>query len=432
MFIKKCYAPFLVTLMFMVASITTGAQTTNFYYGDPLPDAPELAAPGPFAVGVTTMELINEGQLNIQEISGGVAPTYDRNLTVEVWYPAKGSKEGNAVYEDVLGIPGNPNRPLVPFSFLGRAEREAKPDQSSGPYPLLIVSHGYLGSRVLMTYLTENLASKGYVVVAIDHPESTHRNPGKFTSTLYYRAFDDLFVLNEVASLGAPGSKSLLSGMVDSDNTALIGYSMGGYGVLNAAGAGYSDQLLQMFSQMTGGNKAISVRTSGFSDYRASIDQRIKAIVAFAPWGMQRGAWTKEALSGIRIPTFLIAGDQDDISGYEVGVKAIYDGITDAEKYLLVYQNARHNVAPNPPPSESLAPGLDINEYYHYAEPVWDQRRINNINQHFLTAFLGKILKGLDYDPYLKLPQESGEGEWKGFKPRTSLGLQLFSENTAE
>lgn len=432
MFIKKCYAPFLVTLIFMGASITAGAQTTSFFYGDPLPDAPELAASGPFAVGVTTMELINEAQLNIQEISAGVAPTYDRKLTVEVWYPAKGSKEGNAVYADVLGIPGNPNRPLVPFSFLGRAVREAEPDQSAGPYPLLIVSHGYLGSRVLMTYLTENLASKGYMVVAIDHPESTHRNPGKFTSTLYYRALDDLFVLNEIASLGAPGSKSLLSGMVDSDNTALIGYSMGGYGVLNAAGAGYSDQLLQMFSQMTGGNKSISIRTSGDSEYQASMDQRVKAIVAFAPWGMQRGAWTKEALSGIRVPTLLIAGDKDDISGYEDGVKAIYDGITDAEKYLLVYQNARHNVAPNPPPSESLAPGLDINEYYHYAEPVWDQRRINNINQHFLTAFLGKILKGLDYDPYLKLPQESREGEWKGFKPRTSLGLQLFSENTAE
>ena len=34
---------------------------------------------------------------------------------------------------------------------------------------------------------------------------------------------------------------------------------MGGYGVLNAAGAGYSQNLADMFSAMTGGNKAIEV-----------------------------------------------------------------------------------------------------------------------------------------------------------------------------
>ena len=31
-----------------------------------------------------------------------------------------------------------------------------------------------------MTYLTENLASKGYVVAAIDHMESTHLDAGGF------------------------------------------------------------------------------------------------------------------------------------------------------------------------------------------------------------------------------------------------------------
>jgi len=417
----------LFSLIFLLFVYETKAQAPTFIYGDALPDAPELAMRGDFSVGVRTMELVNKDQLDINNIEEGKAPLYDRKMLVEVWYPALPTgKDSLATYDDVLGIPGNPNRPVIPFNFPGRASRHAEPDLAQGPYPLLIVSHGYLGSRFLMSYLTENLASKGYVVVAIDHPESTHRNPGKFTSTLYYRALDDLFVLNQMAVLGKQGSESFLSGLVNADITALIGYSMGGYGVLNAVGAGYSPQMVHMFGQLSGGNTAIESRVRGNTAYQASMDERIKAIVAFAPWGMQRGAWDAEGLQGIKVPTFIVAGDKDDVSGYEDGVKAIYDGIENAEKFMLVYQHARHNVAPNPAPTESYAPGLDMNEYYHYAEPVWDQRRINNINQHFLTAFLGLTLKGLNYESFLDIPKDSMEESWKGFKPRTSVGLQLW------
>ena len=78
-------------------------------------------------------------------------------------------KPAMVTYESVLGRSNDPKRPLIPFTFMGRASRDAEPDASGGAYPLVIVSHGYLGSRLLLTYLTENLASKGYVVVAIDH-----------------------------------------------------------------------------------------------------------------------------------------------------------------------------------------------------------------------------------------------------------------------
>ena len=57
-----------------------------------------------------------------------------------------------------------------------------------------------------MSHLGENLASKGYVVVSIDHPDSTYDDQKAFGSTLYNRAFDQLFVLNEMARLGAAGS----------------------------------------------------------------------------------------------------------------------------------------------------------------------------------------------------------------------------------
>lgn len=416
--------------LFLFITTSTFAQSNNdsFVIGDALPDAPELAARGNYKVGVQTLELINKNQVDVLNSKGGVDPFYDRHLKIEVWYPAiiAADKKELETYNATLGLLKDSSRPLIPFSFTGRALRNAAPDLSSGKFPLIIVSHGYVGSKLLMTYLTENLASKGYVVVAINHTESTYSDRGGFQSTLLNRAKDILFVLNQIADMGKADSKSFLAGMPDADNTALIGYSMGGYGVLNAAGAGYSSKLTAAFSQITGGSKAIDVRTTDNAEFKASYDTRIKAVVAFAPWGMQRGVWDSAGLAGLKVPTLFMAGSLDDVSGYEDGIKAIYKGAVNANRYLLTYINARHNVAPNPPPAASLKSGVAFDEYYHYAEPTWNEYRINNINQHFVTAFTGIYLKQKDYGKYLDLPEQSNPKTWNGFKPRTSTGLELL------
>jgi hypothetical protein len=159
----------------------------------------------------------------------------------------------------------------------------------------------------------------------------------------------------------------------------------------------------------------------------ASQDARIKAVVAFAPWGMQRGVWDAEGLKGLKVPTFFVAGNQDDISGYEDGIKAIYKGTINSDRYLLTYMNARHNVAPNPPPAEAYLPE-HARDYFHYSEPAWNEKRINNINQHFITAFLGIQLKQKDFGKYLSVQANSNEKNWTGFPPRSSVGLELLHE----
>lgn len=422
---KKNYILLNLTISFLIV-FTSLAQKTDFIYGDALPDAPVLATRGNYKVGVKTLEFINKGQIDILKSKGTETALYDRNLKVEIWYPAvlPADKKELTIYDEVMGSSNDPKRPLIPFTFQGRALRDALRVKTDGKFPLIIVSHGYLGSRLLLTYLTENLASKGYVVVAIDHAESTFRDAAGFASTLLNRAKDINFILDEVAKLDK--TSETFKDIIDGDNSALIGYSMGGYGVLNAAGAGYSDNALKLFGAMTGGSKALETRIGSSTDYKTSIDKRIKAVVAFAPWGMERGVWDAESLKGLTIPTFFFAGSQDDISGYEKGIKAIYNGVTNTDRYMLTYLNARHNVAPNPPPAESLQPGLPIDEYYRYAEPSWNEKRINNINQHFVTAFLGLHLKKQDFGKYLNLPQDSNAKTWEGFKPRSSVGLELL------
>lgn len=424
---------FFLILVYLLIAVPAKAQTIAeaFINGDALPDAPELAARGPYKVGVQTLTLVNKGQPDILHSKGGVDPLYDRSLKLEIWYPARVPEGKNmlTVYEDVLGNPYDSSRPVVPFTFKGRALRDAVPDEGAAAFPLVIVSHGYPGSRVLLSYLTENLASKGYVVVAIDHTESTHGDTKGFQSTLLNRAKDIRFVLNQIAALAKSDSGSFLAGLADAGNTALIGYSMGGYGVLNVAGAGYSEKLAGFFSVITNGSKAINTLTANNADYKTAFDPSVKAVVAFAPWGMQRGVWDEEGLKGLKIPVFFVAGNKDDVSGYEDGTKAIYNGALSASRYLLTYENARHNVAPNPPPPESLQAGLTMQEYYHYAEPAWNERRINNINQHFITAFLGVYLKKNDFGKYLMVNESPAAKTWPGFKQRTSVGLQLLHAN---
>ncbi len=423
-----CY---LILLLFSVgAAIQSSAQTPGaetFISGDPLPNAPDLAARGTFGVGVRTMNLVHKDQVDVLHGKDGKHPRYDRPLTLEIWYPARiaANKPTTVTYESVFGRANDPRRPIVPFTFTGRASRDAEPDGSGGAYPLVIVSHGYPGSRLLLSYLTENLASKGYVVVAIGHTESTYSDLAAFPSTLLNRPLDDLFILNEMARLGAKTGNTFLAGLLNADNTALIGYSMGGYGALNTVGAGFSPQALKFFEQATGGSTALEPRTMASAAYKSSLDPRIKAVVAFAPWGMERGMWDSTGLAGLTLPTLFVAGSKDDVSGYEKGIKAIYDGAVNADRYLLTYVNGRHNVAPNAPPLAALAPGVSVDDYNHYAEPVWNEYRINNINQHFVTAFLGIQLKKLDYAKYLNLPEPGADGAWNGFRPRTAIGLEM-------
>jgi predicted dienelactone hydrolase len=417
-------------MLVLAVALAAGQAGAQDYYGDFRPDAPELAARGPLQVGVRTLTAEHKDQFDILHASAGQPnPRYSRKLTLEVWYPARlaaGQKE-HTVYTDVLGSgPNDPKRPNTPFQFNGRAARDAAAAPVAGQggrYPLVIVSHGYPGSRLQMSYLTENLASKGYVVVAIDHPESTRADKTGFPSTLLNRRLDDLFVLNTVAAWAKSGSGSFLAGLVDADNTALIGYSMGGYGALNTVGAGISASAV---AYVPGG--ALAVNQQGNGQYEAQRDPRIKAVVAFAPWGGAHKVWDDAGLAGVRTPTLFISGDQDDVAGYQDGVLKLFQGTVHADRYLLTYVGARHNSAPNPP---SPAHWSNPEDFSSYSEPVWDSRRINNINQHFVTAFLGTQLKHEPLQAYLDLPPQQPDGTikqdpglWKGFPKRASLGLE--------
>ena len=155
---------------------------------------------------------------------------------------------------------------------------------------------------------------------------------------------------------------------------------------------------------------------------------------------MQGGFWDAEGLKGIRTPVMFVAGSADDVSGYEKGTRAIYQGAVNADRYLLTFINANHNAAaPIPAPAETYATFRGrATPFTHYADPVWDTARMNNIFNHFATAFFGLHLKGeQDKQAYLDVVPNGKdavyavdrEGKptaahtyWKGFKRGTAVG----------
>jgi predicted dienelactone hydrolase len=400
-----------------VVALAPGALAQTNRIDTVTPSAPELASYGKYAIGVRTIQATDKNRPDILSTKEG-APTarYDRTLTLEVWYPtalAAGQKPGgdyHAITRD----------PAITATLHGQAVRDAAPLATEPAFPLVIISHGYPGNRYLMSHLGENLASKGFVTVSIDHKDSTYDDQKPFASTLYNRAFDDLFVLNEMDRLGKPGSGSFLSGRLDASRTGLVGYSMGGYGAVNVIGGGYSKA-----SETIAGappNKLLADRGAANPDYRKTIDPRIKAAIAIAPWGMVGGFWDAEGLKGITTPVMFVAGSVDDVAGYEKGTKAIYQAAVNADRYLLTFINANHNAAaPIPAPAETYVaaqPGKPA-AFAHYADAVWDTVRMNNILDHFATAYFDLYLKNdLEKKAYL-------DAGWKGFKRGTTAGLTL-------
>ena len=404
-------------------------------------DAPELAYYGDLNVGVRTLTFSNPQQADVASASGGTETAlYERRLIVEIWYPAQ-----LASNQQPGGSYTTATRNLsITATLHGKAVRNAEPLKNADPMPLIIISHGYPGNRYLMSHLAENLASKGYVVASIDHRDSTYSDQTTIWSTLYHRPLDQLFVIDKLTELSIDND-SFLNNILDKDTVGIVGYSMGGYGLLVNLGAGYSDATAASAEGLPA--DVANQHAANNPLFGQNQDDRIKAGIAIAPCCMNRGMWDAAALRKITKPVLFLAGSADDTAGYETGTRAIYEGVSNSDRYLLTYLNAGHNaIAPIPLPLE-IHESADQAGAFHYTDAVWDSIRSSNIMIHFATAFFDLNLKGdTTRLSYLQLLPNSEDGVyaiengqattehsyWKGFPQYTARGLLLEHLGPAE
>ncbi|WOT05033.1 alpha/beta hydrolase family protein [Shewanella youngdeokensis] len=399
----------------------------------PALSAAAQAGQAAYAVGVRTLTINHANQFDA--ISQTVK---DRPLTLEVWYPAALTDKQPSLAKTSYH---NQTRLGHPFEIAANAYRDAAiAQQSKQTFPLVVLSHGYTGYRTIMFYLAEHLAANGYIVAAIDHTDSTNAevnmvtNPfSGFFSTLLNRSRDQQFTLDYLTS-----QPHFATNIINKDHAGLVGYSMGGFGAINTVGACYqfNDAITARFTgtdnpQIIQQAKAL-LNTCTAGHPTASADPKWQAAVAMAPWGGQDKLFSTQSLQKIKVPMLYMAGDLDDISGY-ASIKDTYRQ-TGAQRYLLTYHNARHNIAPHPAPQVAYNNELDLG---HYFEPAWRNSQLNSINEHFVLAMMNcHVKKQPQQCQYLQLTdsanQQDANGKksppWFGFPDRYATGMSWQSD----
>ncbi|MFN8061566.1 MAG: dienelactone hydrolase family protein [Vicinamibacterales bacterium] len=187
-----------------------------------------------------------------------------RSVIAQAWYPTTRREQGRGVarlpYVD--GTDHMPRRVSVVPGFILRrydevdthAEAQTPLAPSDRPWPVVIFSPGYGAPRAVYTGLATRLASRGFVVFALDHPyESavTRLPDGQVVGTQeiflpedrdrtaymarqqVVRAADVRFVIDQLAH---PETLSPLSngGQIDASKVAVIGHSFGGAAAIAA------------------------------------------------------------------------------------------------------------------------------------------------------------------------------------------------------
>ena len=205
---------------------------------------------GPYEVGTQTRCIVDESRREANSDD----PDAKRQLIIQIWYPAEPvlGKARMASYRDqrITTLKSAHFALVATHSAL-----DAQISKSSGPFPVLLYTPSWSGIRTECTIQIEEMASHGYVVVAIDHPYSSsavvfpdgrivHRNFSGEESyasdeaiaafvkvadeQVRFRAEDTRFVLDTLEVLNGNDPDGLLTGALSLDQVGIFGFSLGG------------------------------------------------------------------------------------------------------------------------------------------------------------------------------------------------------------
>jgi predicted dienelactone hydrolase len=219
---------------------------------------PELPRPlGAHPVGTVVYRWVDPTRLE----TATETPDDHRNVVAQAWYPITDTRGPRRVYMDGLDrLPAKVNvLPGFVFRSFGaidtHAVEGAPVSQASSKWPTVIFSPGYGAPRAFYTGLATGLASRGFIVIALDHPyesaivelaDGTVATPIEtflpsdpdriryMEVRLKPRVGDVRFLLDQ---LERGRGLSPLEGRVDLTRIAAVGHSFGGATAAVAAAA---------------------------------------------------------------------------------------------------------------------------------------------------------------------------------------------------
>ncbi len=335
----------------------------------------ELPAPtGPLLIGTKIYNWVDR----TRHERASKNPADFRQLVVQVWYPSRDRSGPAAAYVPMLSS----YRHIwedSDFDVAGRtvthSRLNAKP-MSGTQFPVVLLSHGWEGTRSEYTSIAEDLASHGYAVFGVDHPymgrvalpsgEVTEPSESQFHSPseiVAYYAQDLEFVIVQIAELNRSDPEKTFTGRFDMARIAAIGHSSG---FVAASGA-------------------------------CKMDSRIKACV-----NVDAPGFSARDLAGLNQPLLWIRLQKAD------GVPAEYLKTAKAAVYELQIEGANHG-------------SVEDWDYLEAASPAQREAagKVLQIIRQYVEAFLSRHL---DYESTKLLDAGSVTPglQWKVYSPGAS------------
>jgi predicted dienelactone hydrolase len=257
MSIRRAALPLLLVFVPLLAGVSAAAKCPSGSATG------AFLAPGSHGVGMRTITLVDTTRTTAAW--GGQPEKPSRTLETVIWYPTSGGSDT---------VP-TPDAPLA----------------GDGPFPVIINSHGFSDVNSGAAYIAVPLASRGFVVVSPNFPQSNLTVPGgPRLEDVVNQPGDVRFVLDQVLALSADGG-SWLAGGIDKKRIGAQGLSLGGL-----------TTLLATYSPVLG-------------------DKRIKAALVMAPYSCPL---TKKMLR-TNPPLLFIAGTGDRITPLEQNAGRTFD-----------------------------------------------------------------------------------------------------------
>ena len=305
-----------------------------------------LAESGPYHVGMRTVKFVDESREG-------------RQVSVTVWYPAVSPADATST----------------------GATREAEPDRSGEPYPLI------LSSTTQADTLALYVVSHGFTWASVDGIDTYFA----FYEGAIDQPLDILFALDQVAANPPEG----LEGLIDAQNAGTIGYSFDGFNSLAMSGARIDPEhyLAQcptpdatteaILSDVSSFNCVLAGQWDSFTDHvgesitasddglwQPLTDPRIRAVMPMAVDGWW--LFGERGLAAVDRPVLMIVATEDEVYNENA---LIYEHLGTSDRTLISFVGITHGGMLNTPYPERMA--------------------------HFAVAFFGYHLQGRkDYATY--------------------------------
>jgi predicted dienelactone hydrolase len=212
------------------------------------------------------------------------------------------------------------------------------PQAGTGPFPVIVFSHGLGGTRDGYEYLGRHWASHGYVCVHLQHhgsddavwkgskkPLDDMRKAALNPANAVNRPLDVRFALDTLAQLNR--DDPALRGRLDLERVGMAGHSFGGWTTQAVIG--------EVF--VTPAGKEVTLA-----------DPRIKAAVIMSPSPPKGKADLDKAFGSVKVPCLHLTGTKDDgvaITEVKPADRRLpFAHMTKAERFLVVFEGGDHMV----------------------------------------------------------------------------------------